>query len=134
MPISRKNLLNKRQNSKQNQYRQNGSHNRSVSKKRKLSNKSKLMLKGGMKINIKKLDQTIIEVDVDINDSFSTLKQKIMNLTGIPVQRQRLVFGGYQLLDHQTLFDYNVHEGNTIHLIIKSEHPQPQPPREKYVV
>ena len=125
MPISRKNLLNKRKNSNQNQ-------NRSVSKKRK----SKLMLKGGMKINIKKLDQTIIEVDVDINDSFTTLKQKIMNLTGIPVQRQRLVFGGYQLLDHQTLFDYNVHEGNTIHLIIKSEHPQPQPQptREKYIV
>ena len=108
MPISRKN---------------------NIKKKRNLSKKTKLQMRGGMKINVKRLDGSILTVDVNRTDTFYTLKEKIMSISGIPIDRQRLIFATYyQVQDEQTLADYGIHEGNTINLIIKSQHNSSQPP------
>jgi len=37
----------------------------------------------------------------------------------VPVASQRLIFGGRELLDHQTLQFYGLEEGRTIHLVIR---------------
>jgi len=101
---------------------------RSISKKnnirRKLSKRSRLIMKGGMQIVIKKMDKTTFTIDVNGTDTFSVIKKKIEALTGIPVDRQLLAFPGqhYAANDEYTVSAYNMQEGNTILLVILSVH------------
>ncbi|RZL05777.1 MAG: hypothetical protein EOO89_25625, partial [Pedobacter sp.] len=70
----------------------------------------------GFQIYVTTPYDTTITIDVDGSDSIENLKEKIYDNTGVPPQRQRLLYGNTTLVNGQTLADYNVQSNNTIRL------------------
>ena len=73
----------------------------------------------GMKLNIKTLTGKKIQVLVNSIDSIETIKKKICEQEGIPVDQQRLIYAGAQLDNAKTLADYKIREDETLHLILR---------------
>lgn len=48
-----------------------------------------------------------------------TLRYAVADRTGVPIEEQRLVFGGRQMLESGTLEQYGVHDGVTIGLALR---------------
>ena len=47
------------------------------------------------------------------------MKAKVEAKTGVPPAQQRLLYGGKQLEDGNTLMYYNVQRGSTLHLVLR---------------
>ncbi|KAJ8063708.1 hypothetical protein OCU04_007573 [Sclerotinia nivalis] len=60
-----------------------------------------------------------IDLPADSRLTIEMLKDRISKKEGIPADQQRLIFGGKQLQDHDTLWDCNIREGVTIHLVLR---------------
>ncbi|KAK9722929.1 UV excision repair protein rad23, variant 2 [Basidiobolus ranarum] len=63
-----------------------------------------------MKVTIKTLQQKAFQIDVELEDKISTLKEKIEQSQGHPVTHQKLIFSGKILNDEQTIAGCNVTE------------------------
>ncbi len=72
-----------------------------------------------MQLLIKTLTGKTITVDVNEDDTVETLKQRINEKEGIPVDQQRLIFGGKQISEERTMSDYGVTNGATMHLVLR---------------
>ena len=68
-------------------------------------------------IFVKKLTGETIEIKCNSCETIEKIKEKIYNETGIPVDRQRLIFEGKQLDDNRSLYDYHI-EPNSVLLLI----------------
>lgn len=74
---------------------------------------------GSKQIFIKTLQGKTMTLDVNNNDSILSIKDKIFEKEGIPVDQQRLVFNGKQLEDDNTIQDYGIDADSSIHLVLR---------------
>ena len=70
-------------------------------------------------IYIKTLQGKNITLDVNDDDTIDSIKKKITEIEGIPVEQMRLVFNGKQLEDANTIRDYGIECDSTIHLVLR---------------
>lgn len=47
------------------------------------------------------------------------MRAEIMEMEGVPVDMQRLIFGGGPMEDRPTLADYNIQSDAEVHLVLK---------------
>ena len=84
-----------------------------------------LRLRGGglepgvKQIFIKTLQGKNITLEVKDDDSIESVKKKITDIEGIPVDQMRLVFNGKQLEDANTIQDYGIEGDSTVHLVLR---------------
>ena len=70
-------------------------------------------------IFIKTLQCKTLTLEVNDSDTIESIKQKINEKEGIPIDHQRLVFNGKQLEDGCTIADYNIQADSSIHLVLR---------------
>ncbi|XP_020093452.1 large proline-rich protein bag6 isoform X1 [Ananas comosus] len=82
-----------------------------------------------IEINVKTLDSQIYKFRVRKDLPIPALKEKIVGVTGVPMDQQRLIFRGKVLKDDHLLSEYHVEDGHTLHLVARQP-AQPQRPTE----
>jgi len=60
-----------------------------------------------------------LEVTFDVTNSVEAFKKEIEKQEGIPPDQQRLIYAGKQMEDNKSILDYNVPNGETIHLVLR---------------
>jgi ubiquitin C len=78
-----------------------------------------LRLRGGMQVFVKTMTSSITTVQLDDPTTFTVqqIKQFVEAKNNIPQNKQRLIFAGKELEDHQTLDYYNIQHESTITII-----------------
>lgn len=85
------------------------------------------------KINIKWNKQSFKDIDTGAMKTGLDLKQHLESLTGVPVNRQKIMGIGRGLLkDDQILEDAKIRDGQMVQLMGTAEK-LPEPPKEKVV-
>ena len=74
--------------------------------------------KQSMQIFVKTLSGKTITVEVEKDDTIENLKRKICDKQGVPADQQRLIFSGKQLENGNTIGDYSMQQGSTVHLVL----------------
>ena len=72
-----------------------------------------------MQIFVKTQNGKNMAIDVEPEDTVGKLKEKIQEKEEVPVDQQRLVYGGKQLDDEATLQSYDIKNESTIHLVLR---------------
>ena len=71
------------------------------------------------KMFIKTITEKKAYIDFDEKESIAALKKKIQQNEGIPVDQQRLLYKGKELLDTNTMTFYRIEKDTTIQLVVK---------------
>jgi ubiquitin len=72
-----------------------------------------------IEINIKTLESQVHKLRVQKSETVLNLKEKIVDVAGIPVDQQRLIFRGRVLKDDHLLSEYHLEDGYTLHLVAR---------------
>lgn len=70
-----------------------------------------------MQVFVKTQTGKHITIEVEPTDPVETVRVKIQEKEGIPVERQILLFAGKELDDGNTLQDYSIQKDSTLHLV-----------------
>ncbi|XP_061889958.1 polyubiquitin-B-like isoform X2 [Entelurus aequoreus] len=79
-----------------------------------------LRLRGGMQVFVKGSLGRLDPYEVEIGDTVESLKEKIRDLTGVPLHEQVLDCNGRRLLEQERLSDYNISPQSVIDLRMSS--------------
>lgn len=71
-----------------------------------------------MIINIKSLNGTIINVNVEETDTINQIKERIQEMEGIQPDQQRLVFNGSILKNESRINEFKITPGSILHMIL----------------
>jgi hypothetical protein len=71
------------------------------------------------RIHIKMLTGSILNIDIDLENTVEYLQEYIESLEMIPKCQQRLIFNGKQLEYHKKLINYDIQDKSTLHLVLR---------------
>jgi len=71
-----------------------------------------------MLIKVKTLTGKEIELDIDLEDKITRIKEKVEEQSGVPPQQQRLIFSGRQMQDDKMACDFGIQAGAVLHLVL----------------
>ena len=74
---------------------------------------------GKFNILLKTLQGKTIPMEVANGDTIQSVKSRIHEKEGIPIDQQRLVFNGKQLEDQNTISDYGITSDSSVHLVLR---------------
>lgn len=72
-----------------------------------------------IQIFVNGLDGKTMTIDVELEDTVASLKEKVEKKSSIPAGIMRLIYGGKQLVDDKALIDYGIQKESTIHLLLR---------------
>jgi ubiquitin C len=79
-----------------------------------------LRLRSGlMEIYIRTFTGNTYALKLESSDTVHSVKEKIEQAQGLPIQKQRIIFAGKQLEGGRTLADYNITDLSSLHLVIR---------------
>ena len=81
-------------------------------------------------IHIKSSGDKKYEVEVDTSSTIEDLKAIIAAQADVPPERQRLIYSGKVLKDHETVAFYKIQSGHTVHLVKGAAPKSASPPAE----
>ena len=70
-----------------------------------------------MEIAVKTMTGKTVMLQVKMDDTIESVKLQIQNKEGMPVDQQRLIFSGKEVLNEHRVADYNFAKDATIHLV-----------------
>lgn len=79
-------------------------------------------IKFTMYIKIHTLNGRIFDLDIDAQRTIRAIKEKIFQIEGIPVDLQKLIFNGKQILDFQTVYACGIIDGSIVYLVLAVPH------------
>lgn len=82
-------------------------------------------------INIKSSSDKKFVINIETEKTVLDLKNAIAEQTEVPADRQRLIYSGRVLKDHDTLADCKIADGNTVHMVKGSQPGAPKGNKSK---
>ena len=85
----------------------------------KYSRRNRQIMSGGMNILVRLFNNTAVELEVDPNDTISTLRNIVAQKQGCQVNQVRLIYSGKELQDQYTLADYGIIDDSSINTALR---------------